>query len=140
MRLIKRLDDGITKWLGKPVAKPSFNKYLKEHWKVWGAIYLFNIIDAILTLWAVKLEGLHELNPVMAQVLPYPILFIGVKVAMVTLLMIVFGYLFFSQYPKLHALSVGYLFLFFLLIDINNILHIAYYYGLIGINMAWVNW
>ena len=137
---LKRVDNYVTTKLrlDKPSQKVSFGKYLEEHWKIWASVYILNLIDAILTLWALGLQGgqLYELNKLMGMLLPHPLIFIGFKMVMVTVLLI-FGYIFLSRYPTVHHIMSIYLFMFFFLIDINNVLHITNFYGLTDVNLVW---
>lgn len=120
--MLTKIDNYLLKKFGRR-EKIDINSYIIKYKTVWAIIFVLNLMDAFATLMAIRNSETHEINPIMNILLSSLPGFIIVKMTLVCVLfMIVYNYL--SQFGRVHDISCWYIIIFFMLIDINNLVHV----------------
>ena len=127
--MFAKIDNYLLKKFGKR-EKMNINDYICRYKTVWAIIFVLNLMDAFATLMAIRNSETHEINPIMNILLSSLPGFIIVKMTLVCVLfMIVYNYL--SQFGRVHDISCWYIIIFFMLIDINNLVHVFIFSNII---------
>lgn len=120
--MLTKIDNYLLNKFGKR-EKMDINQYIIKYNTIWAIIFFLNIEDAFVTLMAVRNLGIPELNPIMNILLSNPPGFIIVKMTLLCVLFsVVYNYL--SRFEKIHDISCWYIIIFFMLVDINNLVHV----------------